>query len=71
MSFALLLFLILTALSPLIFGQLMLTSLRKLHLDPASSRTAMIAMFFGGLINIRSGWCSQTNSLGRIQTQTN
>ena len=50
--FALLLFLILVVLSPLLFGELMLESLQKLHLDPASALTVMIAMFVGGLINI-------------------
>lgn len=51
-AFALLLFLILTVLSPLLFGELMLASLQKLHLSPSSALTVMIAMFVGGLINI-------------------
>jgi len=48
----LLLFLILTVLSPLLFSELVLASLEKLHLSSSSAIAVMIAMFFGGLINI-------------------
>jgi uncharacterized membrane protein len=51
-ALALLLFLLLTLLSPLLFGELMLASLQKLHLSPSGALTAMIAMVVGGLINI-------------------
>ena len=49
---ALLLFLVLAILSPLLFGRLMLVSLDKLHLSPQVALSLMIAMFVGGLINI-------------------
>lgn len=49
---AVVLFLILAVLSPLLFGRLMLASLDKLHLGPGIALTLMIAMFAGGLINI-------------------
>lgn len=51
-AFALLLFLILLALSPLLFGRLMLASLEKLHLDSSVALMLVIAMFVGGLVNI-------------------
>jgi uncharacterized membrane protein len=51
-AFALLLFLVLLVLSPLLFGSLMLASLEKLHLSPSIALTLVIAMFVGGLVNI-------------------
>ena len=51
-AFALLLFLILAVLSPLLFGRLMLASLEKLHLNPPIALALVIAMFVSGLVNI-------------------
>ncbi len=48
----LLLFLILLAVSPFLFANLMLTSLEELHLSPPAALALVIAMFIGGLINI-------------------
>jgi len=48
----LLLILILAILSPLVFGEIMLASLAKLHLGPTTALTLVIAMFVGGLVNI-------------------
>ncbi len=50
--FTLFLFLLLAILSPLLFGNLMLASLEKLHLEPSVALILVIAMFVGGLINI-------------------
>jgi len=50
--FALLVFLVLALLSPLLFSEVMLASLEKLHLSPSVALTLMSAMIFGGLINI-------------------
>ncbi len=44
--------LILMVLSPLLFGEIMLASLHKLHLSPQIALALMIGMFAGGLINI-------------------
>lgn len=44
--------LILMILSPLLFGEIMLASLHKLHLSPQAALTLMIGMFLGGLVNI-------------------
>lgn len=49
---ALLLFFALVLLSPLLFGNLMLASLGKLHLSPSTALALVFAMFIGGLINI-------------------
>lgn len=49
---ALLSFLILAILSPLLFGRLMLVSLDKLHLSPQVALSLMIAMLVGGLIKM-------------------
>ena len=49
---ALLLFLVLAVLSPLLFGNLMLASLGKLHLSPSAALALVFAIFIGGLINI-------------------
>ncbi|MDE1932548.1 DUF1614 domain-containing protein [Bradyrhizobium sp.] len=51
-AFALLFFLTLLVLSPLLFGGLMLASLEKLHLGPSVALTLVVAMFLGGLVNI-------------------
>jgi len=51
-ALVLLLILISTVLSPFLFGEIMLAGLEKLHLDPSTALTLMIAMFVGGLINI-------------------
>ncbi len=49
---ALLLFFVLVLLSPLLFGNLMLASLGKLHLSPSIALALVFAMFVGSLINI-------------------
>lgn len=51
-AFALFLFFVLAVLSPLLFGRLMLGSLEKLHLDPPTALSLVIAIFVGGLINM-------------------
>jgi len=43
---------ILAILSPLIFGEIVLASLAKLHLSPSIAFAIVIAMFAGGLVNI-------------------
>lgn len=43
---------VLVLLFPFLFGQLMLASLTKLHLSPATALTSMFAIVFGGLVNI-------------------
>ena len=48
----LLFILILAILSPLLFGEIMLASLHKLHLSSSVALTLVIAMFAGGLVNI-------------------
>lgn len=42
----------LIVLFPILFGQLMLASLTKLHLSPNAALALMAAIFFGGLVNI-------------------
>ena len=49
---SLLFILILAILSPLLFGEIMLVSLHKLHLSSLVAFTLVIAMFAGGLVNI-------------------
>jgi uncharacterized membrane protein len=49
---SLLFILILAILSPLLFGEIMLASLHKLHLSSSVALTLVIAMFAGGLVNI-------------------
>jgi uncharacterized membrane protein len=49
---SLMIFLILAVLFPFVFGELMITSLSKLHLSPSMALTLVIAIFVGGLINI-------------------
>jgi len=44
---SLLVFLILAVLFPLLFGELMLASLSKLHLSPSMALTLVIAIFVG------------------------
>jgi len=44
--------LVLLALFPLLFGELMAVSLTKLHLSPASALLTVIAIIVGGFINI-------------------
>lgn len=51
-ALSLVLFLIMVVLSPLVFGDMMLTSLAKLHLDSHVALALVVAMFLGGLINI-------------------
>ncbi|OIQ67982.1 hypothetical protein GALL_504320 [mine drainage metagenome] len=48
----LLFILILAILSSLLFGEIMLASLHKLHLSSSVALTLVIAMFAGGLVNI-------------------
>jgi uncharacterized membrane protein len=43
---------LLLALLPLLFGQMMLAGLGKLHLSPQAALALMIAIIFGGMINI-------------------
>lgn len=47
-----LLILLLAILGPLLFGEIVLASLHKLHLSPSMAVAALIAMFIGGLVNI-------------------
>ena len=49
---SLLVFLIMAVLFPFVFGELMLASLSKLHLNPSMALTLVIAIFIGGLVNI-------------------
>ena len=49
---SLLAFLIMAVLLPFVFGELMLASLSKLHLNPSMALTLVIAIFVGGLVNI-------------------
>ncbi len=49
---SLFIFFALAILFPLVFGELMLTSLGKLHLSPSVAVILVIAIFVGGLINI-------------------
>lgn len=51
-ALALFVVLLLAVLSPLLFSELFLASLQKLHLSAPSALAIMIAMFIGGLINI-------------------
>src|SRR6266436_3268356 len=46
-------FLLLLLLLPILFGELMATSLVKLHLSPEAALLLMIAIIVGGLVNIR------------------
>jgi uncharacterized membrane protein len=48
----LILFLILLALLPLVFGQLFTTALMKLRLDPSTAIFLVIGIILGGAINI-------------------
>jgi uncharacterized membrane protein len=45
-------FLLLVLLLPMLFGELMATSLVKLHLSPEATLLLMMAMIVGGLVNI-------------------
>jgi uncharacterized membrane protein len=45
-------FLLLVLLLPMLFGELMATSLVKLHLSPEAALLLMMAMIVGGLVNI-------------------
>ena len=49
---SLLLFVVMAVLYPLVFGELMLASLGKLHLSPSAALALVIAIFVGGLVNI-------------------
>jgi uncharacterized membrane protein len=49
---ALVLFLIMLVLLPLLFADLMAVALVKLHLDPSTAVFLVLAMILGGLINI-------------------
>jgi uncharacterized membrane protein len=44
--------LLLLVLLPLVFGEVLAASLAKLHLDPSTALLVVIAVIFGGLINI-------------------
>ena len=46
------LFLVLLAMIPFVFGEIMLTSLSKLHLNPGTAGFVMVSIFVGGLFNI-------------------
>lgn len=46
------LFVLLSLLLPVLFGQLLATALFKLHLSPAAALLSAMAIFFGGLINV-------------------
>lgn len=50
--FSLLVSLVLIALFPFVFGQIVIGSLAKLHFSPEVAMQLMIAIIFGGLINI-------------------
>src|SRR5258708_25999863 len=50
--FSLFAFLLLLLLLPMLFGELMATSLVKLHLSPEAALLLMIAIIVGGLVNI-------------------
>lgn len=52
MMFSALLFLVLLALIPFVFGEIMLASLSKLHLNPGTAGFVMVGIFVGGLLNI-------------------
>jgi uncharacterized membrane protein len=45
-------FLLLLLLLPMLFGELMATSLVKLHLSPEAALLLMMAIIVGGLVNI-------------------
>jgi uncharacterized membrane protein len=45
-------FLLLVLLLPMLFGELMATSLVKLHLSPEAALLLMMAMIVDGLVNI-------------------
>jgi len=45
-------FLLLFLLLPILFGELMATSLVKLHLSPEAALLLMVAIIVGGLVNI-------------------
>ena len=45
-------FLLLLLLLPMLFGELMATSLVKLHLSPEAALLLMVAIIVGGLVNI-------------------
>lgn len=49
---SLLLFVVMAVLFPLVFGELMLASLSKLHLSPSAALALVFAIFIGGLVNI-------------------
>jgi uncharacterized membrane protein len=51
-AFSGLLLLVLLALLPFVFGEFVLASLSKLHLNPGTAGLIMVGMFAGGLINI-------------------
>jgi uncharacterized membrane protein len=50
LSLAITLFLL--ALFPFVFSELMVASLAKLHLDPGTAASIVVAVMLGGLINI-------------------
>jgi uncharacterized membrane protein len=51
-ALSLLLFLVMFILFPLVFGELMVTALAKLHLSRESAALIFMAILFGGLVNI-------------------
>jgi uncharacterized membrane protein len=50
--FSLLAFILMVVLLPLVFGELMATSLEKLHLSPEIALLLMMAIIIGGFVNI-------------------
>src|SRR5947199_957917 len=50
--FALFAFILMLVLLPLVFGELMATSLGKLHLSPEMALLLMMAIIIGGFVNI-------------------
>src|SRR5882724_4926657 len=50
--FSLFAFVLMLVLLPIFFGELMATSLGKLHLSPGMALLVMVAIIIGGLINI-------------------
>jgi len=50
--FSLFTFILMLVLLPILFGELMVASLSKLHLSPEMALLAMVAIIIGGLVNI-------------------
>jgi len=50
--FSLFAFIVMLVLLPILFGELLATSLAKLHLSPEMALLLMMAIIIGGLVNI-------------------